>query len=677
MDTSDIFLGLFAIVLAAVIAGTNYLSLLRKKNVKSLWLAVLLRFFTAFFILLLILNPKYTKYNSYIEKPSLTVSMDNSSSISFLNLEKNAESLITRIKQSTRLKERFDISYYSFGDEVQSGATLSFTDNQTRINDFLTTVEKLNSRPGAMVIISDGNQTYGRDYSYQKMGLETNVYPVLLGDTLKIIDLKIGQINCNKYAFSGNSFPVEVFVSYEGDRPAESQLSIYSGNTKVFDQSINFSSGSETIIKNIVLQAKKPGTKVYRVQLEALDAEQNKTNNVKEFAIEVIDQRTEILLVSDLLHPDLGAIKKSIESNEQRRVTIAKSNVAQEEIDKSQLVILYQPTNAFRTLFQKINDQKRNYLIISGTQTDWNFLNRSQEYFQKEWIRQTEDIQAEKNDAYSVFNLEDVSFQEYPPLEGFLGELTFSLPAETLLYNKIRNITLESPLLATFEQDERKFGLLNGENIWKWRAHSFIQNQNFKDFDIFLGKLIFYLSSDKKRERLSVDYQPFYDGSTDLKITASYFNKNYEFDPDVMLLLTLINSESKESRKIPFVLKGGYFEADISTIPAGAYDFEVSVEDENFSKYGTIRILNFDIEKQFLTADVNRMLQLAETTGGTLVYADEFEKLENILMQDDRYKPIQKTKEEVVSLIDFRYLLFLIAALLSAEWFLRKYKGFI
>lgn len=677
MEASDIFFGLLAVILAAVIAGANYLSLLKKNEYKSLWLAVVLRFLTALCILLLIINPKYTKYKTYLEKPLLNIGIDNSSSISFLKLEDDAQRLLSQIKQSDKLKERFDISYYSFGDNIKNGTTPSYTDNQTKISDFFKSLDKLNTKPGATVMISDGNQTYGSDYSYQKVGVENNVYPVLLGDTLKIIDLKVGQINCNKYAFSGNSFPVEIFLSYEGAEPVNSKLSVYRGNTKVHDESVNFDSGSETLIKNIVLQANNPGTKIYRVRLETLDIEQNKSNNTREFAIEVIDQRTEILLVSDLLHPDLGVIKKSIESNEQRQVTIVKSNTTQEQLDKSQLVILYQPTNSFQTLFQRLNDQKRNYFIITGTRTDWNFLNSAQDHFQKDWIRQTEDVQAEKNTSYNVFNIEELSFLDYPPLEGFLGDLNFSLPVEALLYDRIRNITLESPLLATYEQNNRKFGLLNGENIWKWRAQSFLKNKDFRSFDSFFGKLIFYLSSDKKRERLTVDYQPFYDGSNDLKIIASYFNKNYEFDAGENILLTLTNSDTNETREIPFVLKGGYYEADISTIPSGAYKFEVSAEGEKISKYGTIKILNFDIEKQFLTADETRMLQLAQTTGGTLLYSDEYEKLESILLTDNRYKPVQKINEEVVSLIDFRYLLLIIAALLSAEWFLRKYKGYI
>ncbi|WP_340198669.1 vWA domain-containing protein [Ascidiimonas sp. W6] len=678
MDNSTIFYGMLAAFLSILIALFHYHTVFKKKKGYYLWLAILLRFLSAFCILLLLFNPKYNKYYTYLEKPTLAVAIDNSSSISFLKQKQKAQDFISFLKKSKGLDERFEVSYYTFGNKVNTGSNPDFLESQTKISSAFNSIQKLNKdKPSATILISDGNQTFGRDYSFQKANPLHKIYPVLLGDTLKILDLKITQINSNRYAFSGNSFPVELFLNYQGTKPIKSKLSLYNGNTLVFSESINFEASSETIIKTINLTAKSPGTQVYRAELAPLSDEQNKINNKKEFAVEIIDQRTEILVVSDLVHPDLGAIKKSIESNEQRLVTFAKSNVSQNLLDESELVILYQPTPSFSSLFKKLTSQNRNYFIITGTRTDWNFINTVQDHFKKDWIRQTEEIQGEKNNGYDVFNIENVSFVNYPPLEAYLGDLTFSVPTAPILFNRIRNLTLTSPLLVTFEKDNNKFGLLNGENIWKWRAHNFVLQNSFEDFDSFFGKLVFYLSSDKKRERLSLTYEPFYDGSNNLRIAASYFNKNYEFDAGANLLLSLTNKNSNESRKIPLILKGNYYEADISTIPSGPYEFEVKVLGQNMAKSGNFRILDFDIEKQFLTADKQRLQRLAENSGTQLIYHNQFDKLENLLLNDINYKPIQKNRQDIVSLIDFRYLLFAIAFLLALEWFLRKYKGLI
>jgi hypothetical protein len=49
-------------------------------------------------------------------------------------------------------------------------------------------------------------------------------------------------------------------------------------------------------------------------------------NNSKNFAVEVIDQKTKIALVTAINHPDVAALKRSIESNAQRTQTIVKPN---------------------------------------------------------------------------------------------------------------------------------------------------------------------------------------------------------------------------------------------------------------------------------------------------------------------------------------------------------------
>ena len=49
----------------------------------------------------------------------------------------------------------------------------------------------------------------------------------------------------------------------------------------------------------------------------------------------------------------------------------------------------------------------------------------------------------------------------------------------------------------------------------------------------------------------------------------------------------------------------------------------------------------------------------------------------NDLLEDERFATIQKSKRSVIPLIDYKYLLGLIALALSLEWFIRKYNGLI
>ncbi|GAA6771443.1 hypothetical protein AAGS39_21900 [Flavobacterium sp. CGRL2] len=62
-----------------------------------------------------------------------------------------------------------------------------------------------------------------------------------MGDTTTFFDLKINQLNVNKYAFHKNKFPVEVFLQYAGNKAANAEFTISQGNTIVAKEKLSFS----------------------------------------------------------------------------------------------------------------------------------------------------------------------------------------------------------------------------------------------------------------------------------------------------------------------------------------------------------------------------------------------------------------------------------------------------
>jgi hypothetical protein len=97
-----------------------------------------------------------------------------------------------------------------------------------------------------------------------------------------------------------------------------------------------------------------------------------------------------VALISSTSHPDLGAIKRSIESNVQRKVTILNPNQIKLLTDYN-VLILYQPTVAFKNIFELNAKAKINTWIITGNDTDFNFLNQNQNSFTFKSSGQKED----------------------------------------------------------------------------------------------------------------------------------------------------------------------------------------------------------------------------------------------------------------------------------------------
>jgi hypothetical protein len=281
------------------------------------------------------------------------------------------------------------------------------------------------------------------------------------------------------------------------------------------------------------------------------------------------------------------------------------------------------------------------------------------------------------NANYATFILDDLNFGDFPPLETEFGETEFSIPFETILYKTINGRQINEPLLATFEINDRREAVLNGEGIWRWRAQSYLDDQSFENFDNFIGKLVQYLSSNQKRNRLNVNYESFYNGNDNITVATQFFNKNYEFDATANLQISLKNKDDQSTKTYPFLLKNNSYEVDLSGLAAGDYDFTVSVGSENISTSGVFKVLDYNVEQQFLNANVSKLQKLSANSQGTSYFIDNTNNLISDLLNDKRFVTIQKSTKNSMPLIDWQWLLAIIVLSLAAEWFIRKYNGLI
>ena len=162
-----------------------------------------------------------------------------------------------------------------------------------------------------------------------------------------------------------------------------------------------------------------------------------------------------------------------------------------------------------------------------------------------------------------------------------------------------------------------------------------------------------------------------------LLLQPSSFNKNYEFDNKATLEIILSDTESESVRTLPFIIKQNTYEVDLSGLPPSTYNFTVRANNGEASQSGTLRILDYNVEQQFLNANVNKLQQVAVNSNGTSYFVNNTDTLINDLLNDQRFAIVQKTNKNVVPLIDFKILLAIIALSLAIEWFLRKYNGLI
>ncbi len=676
---------IFLIALAAILAlGFVFFKYFFGSRIHSRTTYILagLRFLSIFILLVLLINPKITQRELETEKPDLFLAVDRSFSIEHLDESENVRDFVRQFTSHDELNDRFRLQVYGFGNqpEPQQDDQIDFDKPQTNISRTLRDLQKLGrNQQSAIVLITDGHQTLGENYQYFNSGERTGLYPVIVGDTTAQVDLAITNLNVNKYAFLNNDFPVEVLVNYTGNEEVNSKFEIRSGNAVLYSRPVNFSNEKSSEIISTTLPANRLGAVVYEASIIPLESEKNIINNTRKFGVEVIDERTSILLLSSLAHPDLGAIKKSIEQNEQREVMIEYvNNYSSINISDFQLVIIYQPTSLFKPVFNDIDSQKLNYFMITGIQADWNFINSVQQDFRRDLTNQTQDVFGIYNRNFTQFQFDDLNFGRFPPLKDRFGTLNFDTDIYSpLLFQRIEGIETQKPLLAVADISNTRKGILFGEDIWKWRSQSYVDTGSFEDFDNFMSRLVQYLASTQRRDRLTVEAEAVYLENETILITARFFDQNYIFNPDGELEIEVRQTEPEAVIRAPMLLSNNRFEFGTTSLAPGEYGFTIREINSGISRSGNFVVLEYNIEQQFSSANMSGMQNLASGNSVQLYFMNSGEELIEVLLTDKTYISVQKSREKVIPLVQWKILLLLLVVSLATEWFTRKYFGLI
>jgi len=623
---------------------------------------------------LLLINPSIPEEVLFSQKTKLSVLIDNSSSIKYFKKDSLINHILEGLKNDKKLNKKFNIDYYSFGNKFQLSDTFNFNDNQTDISIPLKKITRIQkNRNSPIVLISDGNQTIGNDYLYTK--IKEPVFPIVIGDTSKYKDVKISQINVNRYSFINNKFPVETILQYDGVQPVRLRYSIENNGKIIYTKIIKFTEKNNSRILKTFIKASQEGLNVYKSKIQYLANEKNKANNYKNFSVEVNNKQSKILIVSSFYHPDLGALKKAIERDKQRKVNIEIIKSKKHQINDYQLIILYQPDEKFNLLLKQLNSNKLSFMLITGSKTDWSFINNESLGITKKNINQLENYSASFNNSFFTFSQKNIGFENFPPLLDYFGELNIMIPHQTLLFQNINGYSSQRPLLVTANENNQKKIFLFGEGIWKWRSSSFQKKNSFINFDKFIGSIVQYASNKKIRDRLDIDIKPSYNINSKILISAFYIDENFQFDNRATLLFTVLNKNTKEKKILPFSLSDSSYQLYLNSLDSGKYEYTVSVNEQDISKKGNFVVNDFLVEEQFTSANSNKLGLLAKKTKGELYFEDNYNLLIDKLVNDDQFQIEQKSKQISSNLINKTWMMLVIVTLLSIEWIIRKYIG--
>jgi len=694
------------LIILVISASFSYLTYRRNKfNIQSVWynypvwLLMTCRFLGTFLILLLLLSPFLKTVRSKTELPIVIIGIDDSKSILLqkdsADYKKHLEEKIKEVEKD--ISKKFSIKNYLFGSSIGNGDTVHFNSNQTDISGFLENVNQRfgNKNVGAVVLFTDGIFNAGQNPIEAAKLINAPFFIGALGDTNAPKDILIKSVRANKIVYTGNKFATEISLRATGFEGKSAKLSIQNNGSQVFSKIIQFDKKAFYSEENILLEAKAAGLLRYTISIESLPGELNYKNNSYDLFIESLDSKRKILIVGKGPHPDIGAIKQSIERNEDYSVDVFTLNEFlskgigdnPNKLKKYQLVIVHQlPTkgNVGLPLIKNCLENNIPLYVIVGAETDiktFNSLNLGLE-IQNSGGRNNEALPS-LNAEFDNFNIDpEVSgkMQSFPPLITPFGEYKTSNKNEILLYQMIGKVKSNFPLLMfTTLQNGNKTAILTGEGIWKWFLADYQEENQFKITDEILHKSIQYVSNKTDNRLFRVkSNKNIYNPDEHIVFEAEAYNPNYEPIKNANINLEIIN-EQGQSKAYTFKNKEEGYELELEDLAPGIYKWKsyTTLAGKRYDLFGNLLVKEVQYEYQETTADHNLLRLMAKETGGKIFY---YNNLNDISKQIEENKDIVNVKffeTNLEELIHYKWIFGLILVIFSLEWFVRKYSGSI
>lgn len=669
MEIKAILLLFVGFLVAILVAYFSYIRSNNKLKSKEFFL-FFLRFLNVFLFFLLLVNPTLKSREMELEKPKLQFLFDNSASIKKSDKKDRLIEIKSKIENNSDLNKKFDINYFAFGSDFSTFEKLDFEDQKTDIYTALKRTEDLSKGDNSsLVLISDGLQNTG--FPYQNYRYNTPIYSVVLGDTTQVSDLRIGQINHNKYAYADTDFPVEIFLNYIGNLLIKSELEIYKNDKKIYAKLISLGGENTEERIEIKLNESETGNHFYRVKLKGFLGEKNLVNNESQFKIKVLNEKSKVLILYDYLHPDLGFWKRMIETNQEREVELVSVSDFQGDFGKYTFVFLFQPTTKFGNIFASLEAKNMNYFVQAGSSTNWNYLNQNQKLVQKMVGNGVQDRFIKSNPLFNTVNMEVIEVDNFPPLKDDLGNYKFNHAHDNFWVD----VNEEQPILTFFNGNSSRQIFLFGENIYQWQIFNQLENGSKNNFPVFFSAVFQFLQIKNEQDRIELEYAEFLYANQQSKISLKAYDANFNFDSNRNFVLKLTHRNTKVSKEFPMILSGFNYETNIFPDQLGIYDFQVLSETGKTEANGTFIVSNFSLEEQTEQSDYQNLHILSDNSKGGIFLENEFNELIQNLLDNNSLKTIQKEIIHKKSLIDVKWILFLIVLSLALEWFIRKYHG--
>ncbi len=692
----------------ALVAGAialSYWTYRRTETLTPAWRLTLAGIRSAAFLILLLilLNPVISINETILTPVRLALIFDNSQSTT---IEKGTYSGEERYREVMNIltpepvgdHEHIVSELYGFDTQIFSvDATeeLVLGGSRTDIDRALLGFLDVLDRHEAVILITDGIVTAGRDPSATASRMPVPIYTIGIGDTSRQHDVVVQRVVHNPTASLNSLLTVEASILNDGfpDRDIPVQL-IHEGEVLMEEVIRSRETRSVRQVRFEILMEEE-GLQQFQVHVPEVPGEWTTENNTRWFSVDVRDDQLRILHLAYEVHPDVRNIRRFLREDKQvtldSRTWISDDRYVEGDLpdrpDTLDLIILqgFPHVDLDESHARQVADRfSENALIIIGSAgQDVPRLSslfsgllpvRYQSGFR--WNDVQFHLPADQS-SHAVLDFELPEDLRITPVRGGIRDAGTAAGATTLLQTTYRGNETTVPLLAVRTMGNRNITQLNAYNFFRWSLSTREDTRVF--WENLLNNIVKWTAAQPDEQLLElIPAEPVFQTAEPVVLNGFLRNESGDPEENAVIDIAIEGDDIQERRFVMSNEGGGRYLLEIGNLPEGPYQFTgvASRGDREIdTRSGSFRVGGVNREYLNTIRDDELLRFLAQTSGGRFLTHDDADELFDYLREDIGLEQRLETTSESLALHRNPFWFLLVIVLLTLEWGLRKYRS--
>jgi hypothetical protein len=665
-----------------------------------------------FLLFLLLGEPLLSLISHRTEEPVLAVLVDQSRSMTIRDKNGDRKETLLNALRSPALKNlggNSELLYGVFDTKLHllpsfAEDSVSFKGEGTDIGGALKQLKEQASEKNlqGVLLITDGNTTGGSSPLFEAEEAGVPVFTVGIGDTNEPRDVMVQKVLANTISYVGNKVPVNATLKSSGMSNERVEVNLLEGGKSLDRKTVQLEPGTREYDVPLSFVPDLDGTKKITVEVSQLPEEVSPQNNRSSFYVKVLKSKMRVVLIAGAPGPDVAAIRRALEddSNIEVKPFIDRGNgqfyeglLTDQELRAAECIVLVgfpggsSSTSAIQTVAGAAGSGKGILFVLSRT-TDLRKLQMLQAYLPfAAPVSAGEEIQTflsvaegqRNNPIVRASSSLDV-WGKLPPSFTLNGQFRAKPEDVVLAVARAQASPEAEPLMLSRNVNRSKSLAILCYGLWRWKSYSDgIPGAERLLENLFSNGVRWLVTRDDEKPVQVHPSKEMFGGSEPVEFTAQVYDENYRPIDDAEISLS-VTQKGQSSQLTLTSLGNGRFEGAFAPLPEGDYTYAARATAGGRTlgeEHGSFSVGGLNVE--FMETRTNKLLlqQIAARTGGRYLEQNDLGHLPQALSSLPGFRAKDVSLARRFELWNTPWMLGLITALFSLEWFLRKKFGLL